>query len=394
MDDGEANDQDHGTRAVEVRNSQPELPSWLKRGAWYIGFVVVTFLIGTWVVTELRTFWPTLIVSLFLGLSITPIVNRLEARGWRRGLGTGAALGGLLVGAAVFFTAFGSLLFSQLAELVKSIPGLVEDLIDWINEQFGTALSSQDVLDQIGISNADVAIAAAEIGAGALAFAVGAVTLIFNSFMVLFFAFYFAAQGPQLRRTIASWLPPRRQQAFTAIWQISIEMAGGYVISRGILAAISATAHGVLFLVLDLPYWLPIAMWVGIVSQFVPTIGTYLAGALPIVIALVLGEPQDAVLILIFVIIYQQVENLFLTPRITQSTLEVNAAVAFGAVIVGGTLYGAIGALLSIPVVAIILSVLDAYGRRYELVPELAEEHAAELERARVRAAKGRASAG
>jgi predicted PurR-regulated permease PerM len=63
-----------------------------------------------------------------------------------------------------------------------------------------------------------------------------------------------------------------------------------------------------------------------------------------------------------------------LTPRITQQTLEVHAAIAFGSVIVGGILFGATGALLAIPVVATVLSVMDAYGRRYELVPELKSE--------------------
>jgi predicted PurR-regulated permease PerM len=70
-------------------------------------------------------------------------------------------------------------------------------------------------------------------------------------------------------------------------------------------------------------------------------------------------------------IAYQQVENLVLTPRVTQQTLEVHAAIAFGSVLVGGILFGAAGALLAIPVVAIVISVLDTYGKRYTLVPEL-----------------------
>jgi predicted PurR-regulated permease PerM len=228
----------------------------------------------------------------------------------------------------------------------------------------------------LGISTGDIANAAANIGVGVIGVITSTVGLLFNLLMMLLFAFYFAADGPRLRRTVASWLPPSRQRQFVTVWDISTAKAGSYVISRGILAIISAFAHGVFFAIVGLPYWLPLALWVGFVSQFIPTIGTYLAGALPIIIALVSGEPFVALAILIFVIIYQQVENLILTPRVTQQTLEVHAAIAFGSVIVGGALFGATGALLAIPVVAIVIAVFDTYGKRYQLISEVSGETA------------------
>ena len=85
---------------------------------------------------------------------------------------------------------------------------------------------------------------------------------------------------------------------------------------------------------------------------------------------------------LVAVIVYQQIENYFVPPRITRSTLEIHPAVAFGSVIVGSALFGAIGALLAIPVVATVQSVITVYGRRYELVAEFgADAGASDLER-------------
>lgn len=370
----------------QLGEPQP-LPSWFKRGVVYVGFVVLAFLVGTWMFTELRGFWPTLLFAFFIGLALTPPVNGLAARGWRRGVATGVLLAAFIVATIVFFATFGQLLLVQLAQLIGSIPGYLTTTIDFVNERFGTELSATTLFDQLGISSADLAGAASQLGAGALAFVVGTITALFNLFMMLFFAFYFAAQGPNLRRTIASWLPPSTQRTFQTVWEISVDMAGGYVISRGILAFISGTAHSLFFLAIGLPYWLPLGLWVGVVSQFVPTVGTYLAGALPIVIALVSGKPTLAVAVLVFVLLYQQLENLVLTPRVTQSTLEVNAAIAFGSVVVGGILYGPTGALLSIPVVATVLAVLQVYGKRYELVPELAAEHRAEIEAKQARKA-------
>ena len=356
----------------DTRESDP-VPRWFRRGVVYIGFVVVMFLVGSWAFTRLGWFWYVLAFAFFIGLAMEPIVNRLERRGIRRGAGTGIVLGGLILGTIVFFWVFGSLLVDQLAALIRNIPALVDSVIEWVNAEFNTDLSQDTILDSLGISTGDLANAAANIGVGVVGVITSTVGILFNGLMMLLFAFYFAADGPRLRRTVASWLPPSRQRQFVTVWDISTAKAGSYVISRGILAVISAAAHGIFFVIIGLSYWLPLALWVGFVSQFIPTIGTYLAGALPIVIALVLGEPFMALAILIFIIIYQQVENLILTPRVTQQTLEVHAAIAFGSVIVGGALFGATGALLAIPVVAIVLAVMETYGKRYQLVPEVEE---------------------
>ncbi|MCU0266811.1 MAG: AI-2E family transporter, partial [Actinomycetia bacterium] len=221
-------------------------------------------------------------------------------------------MGAILLGTAAFFAVFGQLLFTQLAELVKSVPTLIEDIVEWVNRTFDTDLDYRSLLDSLNISPAQIANIAGDLGLGVLGLITTAVGLIFNIFTMLLFAFYLAADGHRLRRTVASWLPPSRQRVFLRVWEISSEKAGGYVISRGVLAVISATAHSIFFAIVGVPYWLPLGLWVGLVSQFIPTIGTYLAGALPIIIALVGGDLVAAALILGFVLVYQQVENYFL----------------------------------------------------------------------------------
>jgi predicted PurR-regulated permease PerM len=347
------------------------VPGWLKRAVVWTIVVLVATRVALWAFSSLTTFWFTLAFAFFFALSMEPLVDRLAARGMRRGLATFLVMGAILLGTAAFFAVFGQLLFTQLAELVKSVPTLIEDIVEWVNRTFDTDLDYRSLLDSLNISPAQIANIAGDLGLGVLGLITTAVGLIFNIFTMLLFAFYLAADGHRLRRTVASWLPPSRQRVFLRVWEISSEKAGGYVISRGVLAVISATAHSIFFAIVGVPYWLPLGLWVGLVSQFIPTIGTYLAGALPIIIALVGGDLVAAALILGFVLVYQQVENYFLAPRITQTTLQVHSAVAFGSVVVGGALFGAVGALLAIPVVAIILAVMDTYARPYELVEEL-----------------------
>jgi predicted PurR-regulated permease PerM len=357
--------------ASAERQPREPVPSWFRRGVVYVGFVVLAFLFGTWVFTQLGGFWPIIAFAFFIGLAIEPIVNWLERRGLRRGAGTGMVLLALIAGTIAFFGIFGNLLVVQLVGLVQDLPTILDAVFSWSNERFGTDLTFDSALDTVGLSPSDLAGLATELGAGLVAVVLSAVGVLFAGAAMLLFAFYFAADGPKLRRTVASWLPPDRQRVFYTVWTISANKAGTYVISRGILAVISAAIFAVFFAITGLDYWLPLALWVGFVSQFIPTIGTYLAGALPVIIALTQGSPWLALGIVGFTVAYQQVENLILTPRVTQQTLEVHAAVAFGSVLVGGSLFGATGALLAIPVVAIVQAVLESYGKRYSFVPDL-----------------------
>jgi predicted PurR-regulated permease PerM len=184
---------------------------------------------------------------------------------------------------------------------------------------------------------------------------------------VLLFTFYMSAQAPQLRATVTSWFPPQHQRVISTVWEIAVEKTGGYVVSRVVLAALSAVATGLFLLLLGVPYWLPLALWTGLVSQFIPTVGTYLGIALPAVIALS-ERPVEALWVVVFGTVYQQVENYLLAPQITARTVAVHPAVAFGAVIAGAGLFGPVGALVSIPVVAAVQAVIETYGHRYELV--------------------------
>jgi predicted PurR-regulated permease PerM len=92
------------------------------------------------------------------------------------------------------------------------------------------------------------------------------------------------------------------------VWDLAIESTGGYVYSRALLAGCSAAATTLFLLPVWVPYPLALGLWVGLVSQFVPSVGTYLAGALPVLIAL-LSQPVDALWVLAFIVAYQQLEN-------------------------------------------------------------------------------------
>ena len=115
----------------------------------------------------------------------------------------------------------------------------------------------------------------------AVRLSVAALGVLLQLFSVLLFTFYLVADGPKLRRFICSRLTPARQERVLAAWELAGNKTGGYLYSRALLALLSAIFHWIVFQSLGTPAPVALALWVGVVSQFLPVVGTYLAGVLP-----------------------------------------------------------------------------------------------------------------
>ena len=161
------------------------------------------------------------------------------------------------------------------------------------------------------------------------------------------------------------------------VWHLTAEKTGSYVGARVVLALLSSVCTGIVFALIGMPYWLPLAMWTGIVAQFVPTIGTYIAITLPVLVGLLSPNPWLGVIALAWGLLYQQVENITIEPRISARAVNVNPAVSFGAVLLGTALFGIAGAFLAVPVVAMLLALVDIYAKRYDLEAEMEASEAA-----------------
>jgi len=303
-------------------------------------------------------------------LAMAPLVERMS-RVMKRGLATIIVMVAFLLFAAFFLFAFGNLLVDQLVQLAMEVPGVIDQALGWANERLGTAYEFNDILAMFDVETADLALYAGEIVIGVLGFVTSLVGSVFSIFTFGLFLFYFSAQLPQFQRWVAGLFPERVQEFVMNVWRLTSEKTGGYIGARVILATINSATTAIVFLIIDMPYWLPLALWTGIVAQFVPTIGTYISIALPVLVGLLSENPYVGLLALAWAVIYQQIENLTIEPRISAKAVNVNPAVAFGSVLLGASLFGVAGAFLAIPVTAMLLSLLDIYGKRYELIAEL-----------------------
>lgn len=341
------------------------MPRWLPRAVLLVLALVACFQLGSWAFHQLIGLLVNVLIAFFLALAIEPAVARMAARGIRRGLATFLVFLGVFVASVGFVVLLGSVLAAQIVDLVEGFPGYLDSLIGSINDTFHTDLSRLEIQDSL-LHSDWLQKYVQNSATGVLDVSATVLGGLFKLLTIGLFSFYFAADGPRLRRALCSVLPPAKQAEVLRAWEIAVTKTGGYLYSRGLMALISGIAHYIVFAVLDVPYAPALAVWVGLVSQFIPTIGTYLAGALPMLIAFTVN-PWYALYVLGFVVVYQQFENYVLQPKLTSKTVDIHPAVAFGSVIAGTALLGAVGALIAIPAVATMQAFLGAYVKRYAL---------------------------
>jgi predicted PurR-regulated permease PerM len=347
--------------------SDRAVPPWLNRAiALAAGWVVLLFA-AYWILGRLRTLLIMILVAFFLSLAMEPAVDRLARRGWRRGSATALVLGVVLLFSAVFLAAAGSIVVGQAGDLIDRAPRYVRDFERFVNDDLGIDFNADSIVRDLRKGNGGLSANNSEIVSNAVgvALAVGRGLLYFVT--VLIFAFYMTADGPRMRRSICSRLPQARQEVVLDTWEIAIDKTGGYLYSRGIQAVVSALVTWAFLFTLGVPYSLALGLWVGIVSQFIPTVGTYIAMVLPVIVALK-QNASTALWVLLFLVLYQQFENYILGPRVTKHSMDVHPALAIGTVFAGGLLLGGVGAILALPATAVIQAVISGYTTEREII--------------------------
>jgi predicted PurR-regulated permease PerM len=367
---------DEGPSAASAASGPPDapavaprdqMPRWIPRLILLVAAAIVALLAASWLLTRLHDLLLTFVVALFLSFALEPAVDSLARRGWRRGPATGLVLSVLLGTLVVFFGLIGKLIVDQITQFIDQAPAKSQNLEHWINRTFGTHLTNKQISKDFNDPNGPIRGFATHLAGNALGFSLSALDVIFRFFTILLFTFYLVADGPRFRRLICSFMRPDRQREVLANWEIAIQKTGGYLYSRLLLGIIQAVFHYIAFVLIGIPYPLALALFVGVVSQFVPVVGTYIANGFPALIALAV-DPVKALWVIGFAVVFQQIENYLMAPRITARTMKLHPAVAFASVLAGAGLFGAIGALIALPVAAVVQAVGSTYFSRHEVV--------------------------
>jgi len=334
-----------------------------------LGSIVVAAFAALAFLTFFRKVFDLLVwafIALFASFALEPAVDWLAKRGWRRGLATAVLLFGLAILSVVMVALMIPLLVEQIQALIKAAPDILDSVSAFTKRWFGIEVSVATLTNQLTDANSAVSTFAKNIAGNVFGVASSVLGTIFKLLTIGLFTFYLTADGPRFRRTICSYVPRRHQDTVLWTWEVAIEKTGAYLYSRLLLAIISGVATFFVLTALGVPFAVPLAVWMGLVSQFIPTIGTYIAMSLPLLVAVVQG-PSDALILLIFFTAYQQLENYILSPRITAKTMELHPALAFAFAIAGASIAGIVGAFLALPFAAIVQAVGSTFVHRHDV---------------------------
>src|SRR5499427_10261856 len=356
-------------------DSGPLVPwsrSFLRNAALWLGVAIVAGMvlagIADSIVHRLAGFLQIIVISLFLSFAIEPAVDYLAQRGWRRGAATGLVFVAVFVAIAALIAVLIPAIVSGTRQLISALPDLVTNLARYLRP-LGIQLDQVHIEDQLRKYGSQLLTGAGSLLGGVVRVATGIVGGVFQALAIALFTFYMVAQGPQLRQTICARFRPDRQRRILFIWEQAIEQTGGYFYSRLLLAVINGVLMYAVLRWRGVPFAAPLAIFEGIVAEFIPIVGTYIGGAVPVLVAFLTGTPAGF-WALGYIVVYQQIENYFLSPRLTARTMSLNAPVAFAAALIGGALGGILFAFLALPAAGVILAAFRTYGRYYEVVED------------------------
>jgi predicted PurR-regulated permease PerM len=345
------------------------MPEWIPRATFTVIACFLTVIAGFWLIRRLGDLLAWLVIALFLSFALEPLTNRLERRGWKRGTATALILLAVVVIFLIFVGSMVPLVITQVRDLIQDAPRFVNQISDFMDNRFGVTLSTNDLVNRLTELGSSFGVSGGDVASNVLGVGGRLIGGVFQLLTIVLFTYYLVVDGPSVRRKTMALMPAKQQKLFIETWEVAIEKMGGYLYVRLILAGLTAVTAFIVMTVAGVPFALPLALWMGLISQFIPVVGTYIAAAVPVLVAL-LENPWSALVVIVYVVLYQQIENYVISPKLTARTMQLHPAVAIGAAIAGGSLYGPIGAFLALPAAAILQVVVGSYLTRHEVIED------------------------
>jgi predicted PurR-regulated permease PerM len=340
-----------------------------------IGAIAITWL-AIWIAGQAEHLIILLAMSLFFSLALQPAVLWLTTKyGWKRGSSVGVIYLVGIISVALMLV----VLIPAVVELAQAV-GLhasewVTNGATWLQDTFGITVSESVTGGAWTEEIDDKMIEWAQSGGigNILGIAGTGLGLIFDIATMAMFTFYFTADAARLQRTVLSLVKPENQYRIGWTWDQAVIQTGGYFYSRILLMFINGFGFFVTMVVVGMPVSLsiPLSLIGAFIAAFIPAIGTYLGSAIPIAVTLGLRGLVPALIILAYALIYQQIENYWLSPKISAKTMTLNGAVAFGAALAGGAIAGPLGAFVALPVAALITALISNFVTHYDVAYDI-----------------------
>jgi predicted PurR-regulated permease PerM len=344
----ETTEMEQSSRTEDPRR-WPPLSYWVK--------VAVAVALTLYVLQLLRSVLNVVIlvvIAAVLAIGVDPAVRRLERRMSR---GTAVAL--LFAAITAFVFIFASLvvppLVRQFGGLASDAPRYAQQLAER-DDVIGRYFREHDLTQTVENFIADLPTRISQSFSTILGFAGRVTGTVFNVVTVAILMIYFMLSLPRMRRTSAMLFAPERRARAENLIDESVMRIGGYVSGNLVTSLICGVVAMIALVALGVPFAIPLGLWAGI-ADLIPAVGAYL-GAIPAVIVAFFESPVTGVLTLVYFVVYQQVENYYIVPKVMQGAVNLSPAAVIVSTLIGGSLFGFAGALLALPVAATIKVIL------------------------------------
>jgi predicted PurR-regulated permease PerM len=344
--------EDFGTAGKPVNTSHP----------FYFGFMVtIGALLALTMLQALASasaVFILIIISIFLAAGLNPAVMFFQNRGLKRGASVGAVMASVLLFVAAFIAIAVPPLIDQGNQLLDNAPALIKDLnnnafINDLNNKYGVIDSLQTKIDSL-IKDGQFAITAF---GGVIGVGKAVVSGLVSTITILVLTLYFLASLPQVINIGLRFVPATRRDRVSKLTNAIVGRIGSFVGGQAIIAALAATFILIMGLIVGMPYPGPLAMVV-LICGFIPLVGHFIGMSIVTVVSLT-DSLTTAAIALGAYILYVQIENYVITPRIMRKSLAIPGLVTIIAALLGASLLGLVGGLLAVPIAAAVLLILD-----------------------------------
>ena len=352
-------DDDSAAITPDVSKSDADLgepgPPLKKLSPFRIGFfgglgLFVAWWLGEQVVS-ISSVLIQIVVALFLAAGLNPVVAFFERRGLRRGLAVLTVIVGVLVALTLFVVAFVPVITDQVASISAKAPEWFESAqrnnqVERLDEQF-------QLMDKIKdyVAKGDFA---GSVFGGVLGFGLAVLGVLANTFVVTVLTLYFLSSLDKTKRALYKLAPESRRERVTKLGDRVIEGVGGYVSGAFVVAACAGITSLIFLFVVGLGEYAVALAFVVALLDVIPMIGATIGAVIVTAIGFA-EDPKIGLACLVFYLVYQQLENYLIYPRVMSKSVDVPGSVTVIAALIGAALLGVIGALLAIPTAAALL---------------------------------------
>jgi predicted PurR-regulated permease PerM len=325
----------------------------------------VLLLVGIvlWVLWIARHVLTWVLISLFFALALNPLVEWLQRRGIRR-RGLAAAIAYLVVLAAV--AGLAAAFVPTIVDQVNSFANKVPDYVDQLTKgrgRLGFLETRYHIVEKVKSAVESGGVKRIAAGAGA-AFAVtkSVLTAVAAIVTIVFMTFFMVLEGPSWMERLYGLLPEAQQPRWRAVGRDIYRTVGGYVTGNLLISLIAGIASGLVLFVLGVPYAVALGLIVALLD-LIPLAGATLAAILVVLIGAATQGLTAAIVLAVFFVVYQQLENHVLQPVVYGRTVQLSPLAVLIAVLVGAEVAGILGALGAIPIAGTIQVILVDWQR-------------------------------